>query len=135
MSAQMAGPEPAEGEPAYRLTGLIGFCAALLILRILPLRRATALVARLGRHRPPATTAEAQAAVNGARRASRYFPGRAACMENSLAAVLAGLLHRRKTDWCIGARTLPYTTHAWVEAEDTPVGEPADRPYHVLLRV
>ena len=131
----MAGPEPADGEPAYRLAGLIGFCAAILILHILPLRRATAFVTRLGRHQPPATVVEAQAAVNGARRASRYFPGRAACLENSRAAVLTGLLHRRKTHWCIGARTLPYAAHAWVEAENTPVGEPADRPYHVLLRV
>jgi hypothetical protein len=131
----MAGPEPADDEPAYRLAGLIGFCAAILMLRVLPLRRATALVARLGRRRVPATAAEARAAVNGARRASLYFPGRAACLENSLAAVLAGLVHRRKTDWCIGARTLPYAAHAWVEAANTPVGEPADRPYHVLLRV
>lgn len=131
----MAGPEPANDEPAYRLAGLIGFCTAILILRMLPLSRVTGLVARLGRHRQPASAAEARAAVNGARRASRYFPGRAACMENSLAAVLAGLLHRRRTDWCIGARTLPYAAHAWVEAENTPVGEPDDRPYHVLLRV
>jgi hypothetical protein len=131
----MAGPDPARDVPCYRLAGIIGFCAAILILRLLPFPRATALVARLGRRIPPANTAEAEAAVNGARRAGRYFPGRAACLETSLAAVLAALIHHRRPDWCIGARTLPYAAHAWIEAETTPVGEHTDRPYRVLVRV
>lgn len=135
MSAQMAGPDTANGEPAYRLAGTIGFCVAVLILRLLPFRRVTALARWLGRRARPASVAEAQAAVSGARRASRYYPGRAACLETSLAAFLAALLHRRKPDWCIGARTLPHTAHAWIEAENTPIAEPADRPYHGLVRV
>lgn len=131
----MASPDPDADAPAYRLAGLIGFAAAVIILGVLPFEHATALVALLGRRVRPASTEEAEAAVNGARRAGRYFPGRAACLETSLAAVLTALMHRRKPAWCIGARTLPYAAHAWIEAENTPVGEHADRPFLVLVRV
>lgn len=135
MSAQMAGPDPAPGAPSYRLAGVIGFGASVLILRLLPLRFAIALVSLLGCRMPPATVEQARAGVNGARRAGRYYPGRAACMETSLAAILAGLLHLHRAQWCIGGRTLPYAAHAWVEADNTPVGENPDRPYRVLVRV
>lgn len=70
------------------------------------------------------------------RRSARWFPGRAACLENSLAAALAALLTRRSVDWCIGARLMPYAAHAWIEVEGAPVGEPwePDRPYLLLQR-
>jgi hypothetical protein len=131
----MAGPDPAPGAPSYRLAGIIGFGASVLILRLLPLRFTLALVHLLGCRMPPANVEQAEAGVNGVRRASRYYPGRAVCMETSLAAVLAGLLHLHRAQWCIGGRTLPYAAHAWVEADNTPVGENADRPYQVFVRV
>lgn len=49
--------------------------------------------------------------------------------------VLAALRGRTLT-WCIGARLMPYATHAWVEVEGQPVGQASssERPYLVLLR-
>lgn len=85
----------------------------------------------------PATTSEATGFAAAVRHAARHRAGRVACMEHSLATVILAVLHRRSVDWCIGARMMPYASHAWVEVDHQPVGEPTsrDRPYHVLLRV
>lgn len=56
--------------------------------------------------------------------AARRFPGRAACLEASLAAVLLAAVRRRRLDWCLGAFTDPYRFHAWVESGGVPVGLP-----------
>jgi protein-L-isoaspartate(D-aspartate) O-methyltransferase len=48
--------------------------------------------------------------------AGRWFPGRAACLENSLAAVLAAAARGQVVDWCIGARFAPFASHAWQAA-------------------
>lgn len=61
------------------------------------------------------------AAVQGA---ARRFPGRAACLETSLAAVLLAAVRRRRLDWCLGAFTDPYRFHAWVESGGVPVRLP-----------
>jgi hypothetical protein len=134
VSAQMATAPVRPVPLTYRAAGAAGLVLAVLIMR-LPFERATALVAFLGRRARPATGQEADAAVAAARRAARWFPGRAACLETSLAAVITARLHGRRLDWCIGARQLPFAAHAWVEAGHGPIGEPADRPYSLLLRV
>lgn len=43
---------------------------------------------------------------------------------------------RRRVVWCIGARLMPYTAHAWIEADGRAIGEPLppDRPYLLLLQ-
>nr|WP_184293704.1 lasso peptide biosynthesis B2 protein [Nocardiopsis algeriensis] len=134
----MALPLPSEARLRLRdrCAGLLGFTLAVVLLR-LPLKYSVAVVAQLKRRTPgPATVAETETAVVAARRAARWFPGRAACLENSLAAALTALLMGHRVDWCIGARLMPYAAHAWVEAEGVPVGEPAepDRPYLLLQR-
>ncbi|MEV2276245.1 lasso peptide biosynthesis B2 protein [Nocardiopsis sp. NPDC049922] len=65
-----------------------------------------------------------------------WLPGRATCPENSLAATITTLLIRRRVDWCIGARLMPYAAHAWIEVSDEPAGEPRepDHPYLLLQR-
>jgi hypothetical protein len=87
--------------------------------------------------RRPATTIEAGRITAAVHHAARHRAGRVACLEYSLAAMLVAILRRRSLDWCIGARLMPYASHAWVETDNRPVGEPdtRDRPYHVLLRV
>lgn len=87
--------------------------------------------------RRPATTTEATRISTAIRHAARHRAGRVACLEHSLAAVFLAILHRRSVDWCIGARLMPYSSHAWIEVDHRAVGGPAtrDRPYHVLLRV
>lgn len=121
----------------YRIAGLLGFALALVLLK-LPIGRAIAVVTHVkSRVTTVATQEEAWAAVAASRQASRWFPGRAACLENSLAATLTALLLRRRLDWCIGARLMPYAAHAWVETTLRPVGEEdaPDRPYLLLIRV
>lgn len=61
-----------------------------------------------------------------ARSAARWFSGRAACLENSLAVTLTALITRRSVDRCIGARLMPYAAHAWIETEEVTVGEPRE---------
>ncbi|MFW6692735.1 lasso peptide biosynthesis B2 protein [Streptomyces sp. MAR4 CNX-425] len=55
----------------------------------------------------------------------------------SLAAFLAVCLRGRAVGWCIGCRFDPCESHAWIEADNRPVGEPEppDRPFHLTLRV
>lgn len=133
----MALPPPGVGpRPRHRCAGLLGFLLAVVVLR-LPLKYGVALVERFKlRVTRPASVGEARARVAAARGAARWFPGRAACLENSLAATLTCLLTGRSVDWCIGVRLMPYAAHAWVEAEGVPIGESSepDRPYLLIQR-
>ena len=53
--------------------------------------------------------------------AARWWPGRAACLEESHAVVLLADALRRRLTWVLGARTDPYRFHAWVETGDQAV--------------
>ncbi|MFC8794980.1 lasso peptide biosynthesis B2 protein [Streptomyces cinereoruber] len=82
------------------------------------------LARRVGRR--PLGPASAEALMGAVRHAARWWPGRAACMETSLGAVLAAALLGRRLDWCLGARFAPPPVeyHAWAELPDHgPVGE------------
>lgn len=120
------------------ITGLAALTAALLMLRCLPLRMvlisATA-IGRLGTH--PAAEPIALDAVASCQRAARWYPGRAACLENSLAAFIALALRGYRADWCIGCRLGPAEAHAWIETASGPVGESVrpGRPLHVTVRI
>jgi transglutaminase superfamily protein len=91
----------------------------------------------MGRCRRPAIAAEAASMTAAVRNAARHRAGRVACLECSLATVILAGLRRCSVHWCIGARLMPYASHAWIEVDGHPVGESehGDRPYHVLLRV
>jgi len=123
---------------ADRLLGMVAFLTAVVLLRCLPLR-ATLAAARAAKrlaHRP-ATMAEAERALTACTWAATFFPGRAACLEMSLAAFLTAAAFGRVVDWCIGCRFRPCESHAWIEAAGRPVGEPAlpDRPFRVTVRI
>jgi hypothetical protein len=131
------------GSPAHlstpdRLAGLASFTIAATILRILPFR-AVLVMARLFKRLAlqAASRQDAERAVAARDWAARWFPGRAACLENSLAAFIFAALHGRSTDWCIGCRLLPAESHAWIQADGSPVGEPAPhgRQFHVTVQV
>jgi hypothetical protein len=121
---------PADEVPVgrrWRRTAPFAFLLALLLLR-LPFRTAAAVVTRLKRSRPEASTADALAALSAARRASRWYPGRVACLELSLTAVLTAAFLGVRVDWCFGFTVDPYSFHAWVEVAGEPVTHPADEP-------
>ncbi|MEV2201488.1 lasso peptide biosynthesis B2 protein [Streptomyces fradiae] len=85
-----------------RLAAAAGLALALVLLR-LPFRhtvRAARLARRLGRRELEA--ARAEALVGAVRHTARWWPGRAACMETSLGAVLAAALLGRRLDWHLG---------------------------------
>lgn len=96
--------------------------AACLVVRCSPFRYQLALVRATRRWcRRPADSGEAAVAVAAVSWAVRRYPGRAACLERSLAAVLLAAASRRRLDWCLGAVADPYRFHAWVETEGHPV--------------
>ncbi|MFI0742727.1 lasso peptide biosynthesis B2 protein [Streptomyces sp. NPDC021100] len=124
---------------ADRLAGITGLAAALVLLRILPVRTVITVARAAARlPLPPATPQEADAVFAAVHRAARAWPGRAACFEESLGAFLAALLRRRRIHWVLGARFAPAAAHAWIETADAVIGQDeADRawPYTPALRV
>ncbi|MEZ7005019.1 lasso peptide biosynthesis B2 protein [Streptomyces sp. AD55] len=121
------------GTVPERLAAAAGRARALLLLR-LPFRhmvRAAGLARRLGRRE--LASAQAEALVGAVRHTARWWPGRSACMETSLGAVLAAALLGRRLDWCLGARFAPPPVeyHAWAELPGYgPVGEYTAAGWH-----
>lgn len=72
-------------------------------------------VTRLTRN--TATPERAEQAVNTVRRASRFIPWRAACLEESAAVVLMLAASRQRVTWCHGVAADPIRLHAWVETD------------------
>lgn len=137
--AEIRFDTPVPAGPVSRAAGHVALFGALVLLRCLPVRFALAgarAVTRLpGR---PATAAEAQEAFAAVRRAARVWPGRAACLEESLAAHFAAALTGRRVRWVIGARFTPHGAHAWIEADGSVIGQDeSDRiwPYVPALQV
>ncbi|GGU40476.1 hypothetical protein GCM10010289_71640 [Streptomyces violascens] len=68
-----------------------------------------------------------------------WWPGRIACMEISLATVIATALTGRQARWVLGARFLPDAAHAWAEVPEGAVGrdigDAVDRPWTPVLAV
>jgi hypothetical protein len=123
----------------HHVAAQAGFALAVALLRCAPMR-ITIAAARAASRLPgrPATIAQAQALHAAVRHAARPWPGRAACLEESLAAYFAGALTGRRTRWVLGARFLPYGAHAWIETEGAVIGQAEeDRvwPYVPVLRV
>lgn len=116
-----------------RLAALLAFPVALCLLR-LPFQTSSRLTHRYTSSLPPATREQAAAAVDAAHAAARSYPGRAACLELSLTAVLAAAARGRRLDWCFGFATDPRRFHAWVETDGRPVTHPADEPLGTAYR-
>ena len=97
-------------------------------LKFAGFRRTTRWARRLAR-RPGATEADRDAAERAARRvavAAAFFPGRAICLEQSIA--LYVLLRRRAVPAVLqlGVQPYPFKAHAWVEVDGQPIYENAD---------
>ncbi|MFF3730755.1 lasso peptide biosynthesis B2 protein [Streptomyces sp. NPDC002476] len=136
---QVRFPATAPSGLCTRLAAGTGLAAALVLLRCAPLR-CTIAVTRAAAKLPgrPAVAAEADAVHASVRRAARAWPGRAACLEESLGTFLAAALTGRRTRWVLGASFLPHGAHAWIEADGSVIGQaPQDRvwPYVPVLEV
>jgi hypothetical protein len=109
---------------ADRVGGVVGLAVALLLIHTVPQRWTVAAAARLARTaRHDATVSEGERAVRAVRWAAAAWPGRCACLEESIGAFLAGFLRRRRLRLVLGCGHLPPAPHAWVEAEGRPVGQ------------
>jgi hypothetical protein len=121
------------GTHRQRLAAAAGLALALVLLK-LPFRH-TVRVTRLARNVSlrELDTARAEVLVAAVRHTARWWPGRAACMETSLGAVLAAALLGRRLDWCLGARFAPPPVeyHAWAALPGHgPVGEYTAAGWH-----
>lgn len=138
-AAVMADPGPDDegaGPGRLRVAGAwLALCAADILLRCS--FRLSFIAVRTSRRawcRQSATPGQAGLAVAAVSRAARCYPGRAACLEQSLAAVLLAALFRRKIDWCLGsAMDPPYRFHAWVEVHGETIPRSRSSYSRVLL--
>ena len=135
-ATDMAEPEAAVAGPRsgwHRVgAALIALVVADVLVRC-SFRLSFALVRASRRSwcRRAATPRQATIAVTAVSRAARCYPGRAACLEQSLAAVLLSAVRRRRLDWCLGSASDPYRFHAWVEAG----GQPTPRSQFDYVRI
>ncbi|MGW7517811.1 lasso peptide biosynthesis B2 protein [Streptomyces sp. NPDC054796] len=124
---------------ADRAAGLTGLAVALVLLHCAPIRasiRAARLLARVPRR--VASPERADLLFAAVRRAARLWPGRSACLEESLACYVAGVMRGAHVAWVIGARTAPAAAHAWNEAGGWVIGQDlGDRvwPYAPAIRL
>ncbi|GGL53565.1 lasso peptide biosynthesis B2 protein [Planomonospora parontospora] len=135
---RMSCPAPVPVPKTARLLAVAALLAAVALLRLLPLRAvlAVAHAARLVMRRHPDAAAVRRLAA--ARDwAGRRWPGRAACLENSLAVYLTAASCGYYAAWCIGCRFAPAAAHAWTRTRLGPLGEPTDpdRPLHITVTV
>ncbi|MFF9089931.1 lasso peptide biosynthesis B2 protein [Streptomyces sp. NPDC014991] len=125
MAADLPADPSREGRSPVRRTlpvGLLGLLVALVLIR-LPFRTLLRVV-RWTLHRwcrQEATAAQAAAALATVRQAAARYPGRAACLETSLASLVLLALSRRRVTWCIGTAADPCRFHAWIQAQDVPI--------------
>jgi hypothetical protein len=90
----------------------------------------------------PATDGEAEHQVRRVRRLARGVPARVACLEESIAAMVALALRGKSVTWCHGVSADPFTFHAWVrsDADDesrsvgVPIAEPDSTQRYTVLR-
>jgi hypothetical protein len=114
-----------------RAPGLITSFATIalidLALRRLGFARSVALARRLGRQRSAREQSNtrdlAQEACRRLAMAALFYPGRARCLEQSLA--LYVLLRRRgvPAELKLGVQPYPFNAHAWVELNGSPLNE------------
>ncbi|MFE2289843.1 lasso peptide biosynthesis B2 protein [Streptomyces sp. NPDC059452] len=68
-----------------------------------------------------------------------WWPGRVACLEISLATVIAASLTGGRAQWVLGARFMPQGAHAWAEvpggAAGRDEGDAFDRPWTPVITV
>ena len=122
----------------HYLTIFVGFLGMRLLVR-LPFRWWCTLMRWSRRLQPkPASAGLVRQLLQASYRVNRYFPGRIACLERSLAIFIAGFLLGCAPTWCLGSAFDTVRHHAWLEAEGLPVGEAGrigTKPFGVHVRI
>jgi hypothetical protein len=117
--------------PGFRFAAALAVPITLLLVR-LPFRVTTRVLSWSRTHwcRRGATTGQALAAALATESAARYHPGRIACLELSLGAVVTMAVGRRHLSLVVGVADDPCRFHAWVAAADGPVHYPSSDDIH-----
>ncbi|MGA8113339.1 MAG: lasso peptide biosynthesis B2 protein [Actinocatenispora sp.] len=114
-----------------RVVPLLAVGVARLLAKARPARLRRILeLARRGA--TPATAATALAAREAVVSVSLRCAGQN-CLQRSIATALLCRVRGAWPTWCTGVRTHPFAAHAWVEAEDQPVGEPHPKGHYQPL--
>jgi hypothetical protein len=117
--------EPADSDQAIprsiAVVGAVGLAIALL-MRMLPfwIQLEILIAIRRARPRRPPLT-DTRRLAGAIKRAARYYPGVVECLEQSIAAFIAGALLGAAPDWCHGGSLQNDAYHAWVQSSDTAI--------------
>jgi hypothetical protein len=118
---------------SHRIVARFAVLAAIAVKR-LPPQRIQALLETARRGSRPATHREALAARDATISVSLHCASREGCLVRSIAAALTCRVFGRWPTWCVGVKTrAPFGAHAWIEVENTIVGEVV--PYEYLSRL
>jgi Transglutaminase-like superfamily len=117
-------PLPLRQRPA----ALLAVGTARLLAR-LPPRRLRVVLGLLRHRAAPATYPQALAAREAVVATSVLCAGEG-CLQRAIATALLCRIRGTWPTWCTGVHTAPFAAHAWVEADNQPVGEPYDPGYY-----
>ncbi|GFE23054.1 MULTISPECIES: lasso peptide biosynthesis B2 protein [Streptomyces] len=131
MSLPVALSERRRLPPHRRLVPLLAVGVARLLAKARParLRKVLEFTRRGAR---PATADQALAAREAVVSVSLRCAGQG-CLQRSIATALLCRARGAWPTWCTGVRTHPFAAHAWVEADDHPVGEPHPKGHYKPL--
>lgn len=82
------------------------------------------ILSRLTRRYPSASKEQVQVIRDAVCTVSKRCRSQEGCLRRSLAVVVATWLKRKSVSWCTGYAPEPFRAHAWVEINNSPVGEP-----------
>jgi len=122
--------------------GFASICLWLVVLAarfvaLLPPNRSAGLLSILSRGARPATLTEAGRAVDDVMAASILVVGPYSCLRRSISAAMVCRSRGAWATWCVGVRHQPpFSAHAWLAVNGTPVREPGnENTLCVLLSV
>jgi len=126
---QKVEPASPASEPSA-LTCTMTLIASVITLRLGGLRRSLRLAEWLGKRTRRAAEPSSDLLANVARKvdvAAAFFPGRALCLEQSLALYVCLRRAGIAAEFRIGAQPYPFAAHAWVEYHGELVGTSYDQ--------
>jgi Transglutaminase-like superfamily len=127
VSTPVVLPEPATLSTRERIAGHLAVVSARLLLA-LTRGQPTPLIRILsaGHGRRPGTVAAARRARAIVETVSPRCSSHHGCWPRSLAIWLMCRAHGQHVTWRVGVHSPPARTHAWIEVEGIPIGEPFD---------
>jgi len=104
---------------------------------LLPPNRIAGLLSTFSRGARPATIGEAGRAIDDVMATSTLVVGPYSCLQRSISAAIVCRSRGAWATWCVGVRRQPpFSAHAWLAVNGTPVREPGnENTFSVLMSV